>query len=192
MIKIISLIAIDFIFYSATVFSDENITKGIRSISGTISYMHYKNSDVSEPTKVFEITPKFLYLISNNFGVGALLGYRHENNPFYDVDGYNIGPFVRYYFNNENVLPYVSLGYMYSKSKFSGEDAPDNDFFFKEVLAAVGVDYFIATHVAVEAELKYTSGDRKTKYEANAYSTAQTYTSNYYYYNLGVGINVFF
>ena len=44
MIKIGNLLVVALAIYSTSAFSNENIAKGIRSISGTISYDRYKNS----------------------------------------------------------------------------------------------------------------------------------------------------
>lgn len=192
MTKLYQLAIITLVFSPINAFSNENITKGVRSISGTISYDRYKYSSAPDAIRRLEISPKILYFITNGLGAGASLGYAQEKNSSYDFEGYGVGPFFRYYFPNENILPYVSFGYRYSKGKLYGESIADDEYTYKEKSAAVGADYFIATHVAIEVELKYMSGDRKIEYKAGFSIPDQTSESSYTHYNLGIGINVFF
>jgi outer membrane protein W len=177
------------LLFSSNVFSDQNIKKGVQSIAGSISYDRYNNS--FGHSSQLQITPKYIYFIANNLGIGAVVGLGKYKNSSYDEDSYALGPIIRYYFLGANLLPYASFDYVYGKAKFTGDDVVNDAYTSKNMSVAIGVDYFVASNVAIETEIKHTATKQKIEYEA-AFSTPSSTDESNSVTSFNVGVNVFF
>lgn len=192
---IVIIVSIILVFYSSCALSSKNIFKGVKSVSGSISYNNYKvdTSASSGPQWNFEISPKYLYFINNNLAIGAALGYSKSKVVDTIFEGYGYGPLFRYYMlNNSTLLPYISLNYFHSSSKSSGNNSLDTVYTTNTKSLGFGVDYFVAKNIAIETELTYSSTKRKVESAAGFSVPAMTDNDSYTNINIGVGINVFF
>ena len=90
--------------------TDEYISKGTYSLSGSASYNEY-DPESGPKTKDLRIGPKYLYFISNNISIGGGLNYLQSKFDGSTLESYGAGPVVRYYIQKNNILPFFSLGY---------------------------------------------------------------------------------
>ena len=181
------LFVVSVLMFSSNAYAATNITQGVQSISGTVSY------SVLEPEggstiRQYGIAPKYLYFVSDNLGLGASLNYSQQNYTDSQYTSYGIGPFIRYYpqTKSQDVFPYIGIGYSYSILKVTGNFTPDFEVKTGVTSVGLGMDYFFAENIALEAEMRYSS----THVENDNNQAVLTTDSNQS--GLNIGINVFF
>lgn len=181
------LLVVSVLMFSSNAFAASNIVQGVQSISGTVRYSMLDPENGSS-IREYGIAPKYLYFVSDNLGLGASLSYSHQDYTDSQYNSYGIGPFVRYYpqTKSQEVFPYLGIGYTYSRLKVSGNFTPDYEVKTGVSSVGLGMDYFFAENIALEAEMRYSS----THVENDNNQVVLTTDSNQS--SLNIGINVFF
>lgn len=126
--------------------------------SGTFGYSSEKTGDVK--TTEFQIVPRVGFFVSDNFAIGAQLGYVSSEFPletdFGVVDvkasGFEAGAFARYYSTPANAFSFfgqLSASYASVNTEADGGgEFKTNGFGFE---LAPGISYFVSDHIALEA-----------------------------------------
>jgi hypothetical protein len=141
--------------------SNAQITKGNWMVGGSGNISSYENKYINNGTEVsakgygINISPSIGYFFANKFVAGAnfRIGYTKPEG-FESSFGYGIGPFVRYYFLEEdkriNVLAQAS--YSFGETQSGINKAQSNEYGFK-----AGPVIFFNSSVALEVTLDYNS-----------------------------------
>ncbi|MFD2569770.1 outer membrane beta-barrel protein [Spirosoma soli] len=147
------------------------------------------------------LSPSAGYFFAKNLVVGTGLPLSLSTNKYQSIKASNSGiglsPFVRYYFGDAKLKPYVGLSYAYSKTwqrNTGGGQDYKGEGYTSSLSPSVGLAYFINNNVALNAGLGYVHSRFKS---ASGYFdvTGQPIdspasTSNYF--SLGIGFQIFF
>lgn len=178
-----SLIITLVLFTSAAVFAQSPFSEGTINLNGNLSFtsQSYENSDNTRNT--FMLNPQAGYFIIGNFSLGLSVNLNYITLGNDDVTTWGVGPRARYYFDAQNVKPFVSVGYSYAKHATgnSNYDRTGSSFTF-----AGGLDYFIVKNVAIETMLSYRI--QNTELPDDLYSDSSETSS---IIQFAVGINFF-
>lgn len=132
-------------------------SKGDVFVSGAVGYSSEETVDLK--TTEFQIVPRVGYFVSENFAIGAQLGYISREYPlstefgYVDVknSGFQAGAFARYYSTPASAFSFfgqLSATYASVKTEVDGgEDFKTNGFEFG---VAPGISYFVSDHIALE------------------------------------------
>ena len=175
------------LFLSAAVLAQSPISKGTINLNGNLSFssQSYEEGDVNR--NVLTLNPYIGYFFADNFSFGLSLSYNRISLGSASVTDWGIGPNLRYYFEVENVKPFISAGYSYTKTFFSSND--DETRHGSQISIAAGVDYFITNNVAIESIVSYNfNNDRLPDSSKGMYKSLDQKSNTF---QIGVGINFF-
>ena len=170
LLSIITLLLSNSLLYSQVA-----LKKGVYSLGGSIEYNSSKNTlnDLSETTvksSSFAFQPSFSYFVIDNLSIGASVSFLYYeiemSSSVYNYDSkardrqFGIGPSIRYYFETNNIVPFLGIADSYSKDIDSEQEG--NAFSISG-----GFDYFLSNSVGLEPYLSYsivhfTKPDQKT------------------------------
>ncbi|WP_452221878.1 outer membrane beta-barrel protein [Lacinutrix salivirga] len=147
-------------------------TEGSFLANGTIGIIHTNekvkfDGNTNDVGSTFQITatPKAGYFIKNNLAIGLELEVRTSSSKIEGFDektttsGIAIGPFARYYFDN-NLFAEALVGVGSNKTSTSFGDLKSNILAFR---ATAGYAFFIGDHIAIEPAINYTYQSQKPK-----------------------------
>lgn len=163
-------------------YADSPIEKDTYSLSGSISYSESDNSSFGRSKDLF-VYPGFLYFISPNLGIGGRLQYWHSSDNTFNYKSYGVAPAIRYYFTQNNSMPFIELSYGYEKSKSSSSSNTSRGH-SKSAGIIFGLDYFLSRNVALEPSIAY----RHYRYDSDSGSSITRENNTL---TMGIGINVF-
>ena len=183
--KVLSLLFFLSIF-SFTTFSQTPFSKGTLNINGNLSLSSQTFDNLEADHNVLTLNPQIGYFFFPNFSFNALFQYNRISNGNSSTINWGIGPSVRYYFNTKSIIPFLSLSYLYTESKFSINDdnSTGNSFIF-----AGGLDYFITKNVAVETIVSYSINNETFPDSYRIFFLKLDRKSNTF--KIGIGINFF-
>ncbi|MBI1937001.1 MAG: outer membrane beta-barrel protein [Ignavibacteriales bacterium] len=181
--KNLLVVFLAFIF-TASLFAQSPIGKGTYTLGGSISYSFQTFDDSGSDQTVFKFNPEAGYFFIDNFYVALSFTYAHYSYGNSKSDQYGIGPTARYYFDADQLKPFLGVGYNYYRLTFGSSS---NKISSSELKLIGGVDYFITENFALEANMNYSFIN-------------YNYPDGYYYYSyvrkskmfqVGVGVNYF-
>ena len=151
--------------------SNEGFSKGDVFATGAVTFGSSKTGDFK--ANAFEVAPKVGYFVTENIGLGVMLGYTSEKVELGNSatnTGLGLGAFGRYYFTPANQFSiFAEFGVNYTS--FSNEFGIDpdgslfaDDFDSKEIgfSLGAGINYFVSSNFSMEAGiavLGYSSND---------------------------------
>jgi len=150
--------------------TDGSMSKGGIMISETVGF-ESESQDLIKSND-FNFSPSATYLVSNNIGIGARVGYgagKGENATIVDLEDLTmttheetktstmkLGAFGRYFITPSSkfsVFGELGFDYVASKSEYTNAgvttENPDNTGF--DVAVGPGICYFVSEHFAIEA-----------------------------------------
>lgn len=124
------------------------------------------SADIDGPNRTyFNISPNAGYFIMDNLVVGVGLGfdlYKEEDEDDAETT-FGISPFVRYYFDLDNIKPFAQVGGGIGTYSYGSEDS------MKESIShlgfGVGIALFVNEKVSVDIAAGYTTETYKPKDE---------------------------
>jgi outer membrane protein len=130
------------------------IEKGNWFLGGTAGINNINSGEGSLGVTIFSVTPMTGYMLSNRFGVGANLDFTFFR---YEGGDYNgslaLSPFARYYFNGSGKARFFGQAHVGIQTNL--EKGADNNLSTLGYGLAVGLDYFLNDHIAIEGSLGY-------------------------------------
>ncbi len=191
--KAILVVAV-LLFLAGHAFAEPATDKGVYSLSGTISYTRADRDGM----KTLGVAPAILYFIEPNLAVGTSIQYdesKLDQNAVqsYYYRAYGVGPVIRYYFGEKTTYPFVSVAYLYTKSK-THQKAPgmspySSTAYYDDLTLGLGADYFLSKNVALEPMVRYTFGrDIYNSSSSLGASNSRDRSENLF---IGVGVNAF-
>lgn len=173
-----------FIFSSALL-AQNSIPRGTYNIAGSVSFSSVSVEHSTNNQNTFALSPQVGYFFANNISLSLLLQYTHNSVGDNSSNQWGLGPGVRYYFELENVHPFLGASFLYGKTTNSSDDTFTNTVF----LISGGFDYFLNESVAIEAGLSYSFENIKLPDSYSYFISDLDVSSNTI--KVGVGINVF-
>jgi outer membrane protein len=168
---------------------------------GSLTYQEQPSTNY----KAFSISlsPSAGYFVINNLLVGTglplSLSTSKTDNPGLPIKststGIGLAPFVRYYFGESKLKPYVGISYSYSQNKYTyktllGDVSGTGHTTF--IVPGVGLAYFINRNVALNASLNYTIQTTQTPYlQLTPSPSIINSSSDFKLITLGIGFQVF-
>ena len=161
--KMFLLSIITLLLSNSLLYSQVALKKGVYSLGGSIEYNSSKNTlnDLSETTvksSSFAFQPSFSYFVIDNLSIGASVSFLYYeiemSSSVYNYDSkardrqFGIGPSIRYYFETNNIVPFLGIADSYSKDIDSEQEG--NAFSISG-----GFDYFLSNSVGLEPYLSY-------------------------------------
>ncbi len=144
-------------------------TKGDLFASGSVGYSSVKTGDIKSDQ--FNVTPRVGYFITNNFVIGAQLGFASGKDTNYNAlggldetkrTGFQAGAFARYYSTPANAFSFfgqLSAAYNATKYESGGFESKINGF---DLGVSPGISYFVSDHIALETTFGFLGyGTRK-------------------------------
>ncbi|MCX6152398.1 MAG: DUF3575 domain-containing protein [Ignavibacteriales bacterium] len=193
--KFLRSFSILFILLSVYFYAQTPVSKGVYSLSGSLSYssisVQWQSYEDTETR--FNLNPGADYFIIANLSLGLSINYNRSS--FNDFWEYSIGagPAIKYYFSVEKVIPFVGAFYNYTaiNKANSYRYGPDVERKVYKVHTNVfsffaGIEYFLGRNVALEPKVTYTI--YKEKEDAGTYYPLVTTTK---IFAVGIGISVF-
>ncbi|KAF5033826.1 Outer membrane protein beta-barrel domain protein [anaerobic digester metagenome] len=143
----------------------------------TITFKSDDNNDGDSETlnyNCFNFTPKFGYFVIDNLALGLDMNIgmssMKESNEFFEYSSNGIllsaGPFLRYYFPVQKVLPYIEAGATLGSSKTTYESGSENDEYkssLNSVAGGVGIAALLGDKVSFDFMVGYISMTMKDK-----------------------------
>lgn len=108
-----------------------------------------------------QIRPTASYMISNKFGVGAImnLGYANFEHE-YSISSYFV-PTVRYYFGKSRTQPFLLAGFGFSQFLSVYKDSNPDDYRYSDFSfyggGGLGLSHFVNDNIALEAIAGYSN-----------------------------------
>ncbi len=174
------------IIFSSFSFSQTPISKGTLSLNGNLSFSSQTYKDFNDNRNVLTLNPQIGYFLFPNFSLGASFQYNRTSNSNSSTTNWGIGPSFRYYFNSKNIIPFLSLGYLYAESKISFNNLTTTGHSF---IFSGGLDYFITKNVAMETVVSYSINNKRLSDSYSAFVQSSVLKSHTF--NIGIGINLF-
>ena len=171
---------------SVSLFAQSPTSKGTINLNGNLSFSSQSYEEGNDNTNVLTLNPQVGVFLIDNLSLGLSLSYDRISLGSSSNTNWGIGPNLRYYFNSENVKPFLSIGYSYTETFTS---LNDDKWKGHQFILGGGLDYFIARNVALETTVSY---------KFNTVTIPESY--NAFYRNLeqksktfliGIGINFF-
>lgn len=153
-----------FALLASTSFAQGNINKGDWMVGGDASFNYEKQGDYK--TTNIGFMPNVGYFFINNFAGGLRINVSSSKNEFLTQEstssGFNIGPFVRYYFlpSSQKVNLFADAGFGFGQIK-SSSGSFDSKSTFTQFGIKAGPAIFLTPSSALEIALGYNSN----KYE---------------------------
>jgi Outer membrane protein beta-barrel domain len=161
--KMFLLFIITLLLSNSLLYAQAALKKGVYSLGGSIEYLNSKNT-VNDPyetttkSSYFRFQPSFSYFIIDNLSIGGSVSYFYSETEIsstaYDLNSkyisrqFGIGPSIRYYFETNNIVPFLGVGDAYSKDIDSEQES--NTFNISG-----GFDYFLSNSIGLEPFLSY-------------------------------------
>ena len=161
-----------------TVFNPNTV--GFAATSGKVKQGD-NESDLENRT-YFNISPTAGYFIMDNLVVGAGIGfdlYKEEDDDNAETT-FGISPFVRYYFDMENVKPFAQIG-----AGIGSYSDDDND---KESISHIGIGAGIAVFLNEKISVDFVLGYTSETYKPD---DADDLKFIYNSFGLGIGLTMF-
>lgn len=161
--KMFLLSIITLLLSNSLLYSQAALKKGVYSLGGSIEYSHSKNtlndpSDITVKSSTFGFQPSFSYFVIDNLSIGGNVSFIYYDiemsSSAYSYDSkakdrqFGIGPIIRYYFETNNIAPFLEVGGAYSKDIDSKQEGKRFNF-------SGGFDYFLSNSVGLEPYLSY-------------------------------------
>nr|WP_281257915.1 outer membrane beta-barrel protein [Spirosoma oryzae] len=171
---------------------------------GNFSYSDQSNQRSFEGS----LTPSAGYFVANGLvvGTGIPLGLTWAKytttdpttSTFADAKlvstRYGLAPFIRYYFGENKLKPYVGVAYSYSRTNANqnipGTQSAKSKGHTSVLKPTIGVAYFITRNVALNAGLDYNIQTEESRYTQAA--SVSNFSSNSSTLSLGIGFQLFF
>lgn len=102
----------------------------------------------------FEFSPSVGYFLMDGLAIGARLSYETEKLGTNRVKGVGFGPFARYYFGSEKLLPFFEGAFDFSNRKYETGSLTTTEQAFS-VFGGGGVAVFLNENVALEGVFGY-------------------------------------
>jgi hypothetical protein len=166
------LLIIFLLVNTSVLFTQSYLNSGKFNIAGSasLSYSNYNPPyyvDVTE--KQISISPSTSYFLINRLSVGLEFGYNYyeksldSGNNIEDIDMYlTFGPVVKYYFLDNNISPFIKIGYFHSfynmKESFYHTRKSFPGF---SVKLGMGLNYFLTNSFSIETSLDYVYSERE-------------------------------
>lgn len=141
-------------------------TKGNIALTGAASYSSSDNgATTNSKTSSFTIMPSAMYMIKDNIGINAGLGFNSTSSPSgtttFDQSQFMFGVGGNYYFMKGQFSPFLGLGFSYGSGASKLATATvENKFNTLNIALTPGVNYFVSKNWALSAtigSLGYTS-----------------------------------
>jgi hypothetical protein len=187
------IVLIIILVFSSSLFAQLPIKTGTINISGILSYMNQETLDPDHNKSILLLSPQVGYFIFDNLSLNLSVDYSYESSVSdiyasnYNSTDFGIGPSFRYYFDLNQVKPFLSLGYLFTKKIISNGNSKE---YPGQQLAIIGgIDYFITNDIALETNISY----RIVVASEPTYPIDGEHSSykNYNTFLIGVGINIF-
>ncbi len=147
-------------------------------VSGSLGYSSQKTGDIK--TTSFNVIPRVGYFVSDNFAIGAQLGYASTERTYYTefdiaeakTTGFELGAFARYYGSPAKSFSFfgqLSASYLTAKTEYEGGGESKVNGFGLGV--APGISYFVSDNIALEATFGALNYSTTKPDEDNAEST---------------------
>lgn len=155
----------NFIVGGSSSFNFSSLTPEARSDSGNIQDSETRNT-------TFSLTPSAGYFVIDNLAVGAGVSFTSNKTK---SDAFNFestntalvfAPFVRYYFTEGNIKPFIqgAVGVGFSNTKVDDDTGEDE---FKNSVFNYGFDggvaFFLGDHVSIDLGVGYVSSSVKPR-----------------------------
>ena len=98
---------------------------------------------------------------------------------------FNVGPFVRYYFNMKKFAPLVELSYGMGNIKTSNKGITSNNFKGSVIGIGGGLAFFLTERIGLEGIVNYERISTKTEINAGGISTKLS-AGNAFRFNIGL------
>ncbi|MFM2226158.1 MAG: hypothetical protein RJA07_2360 [Bacteroidota bacterium] len=161
-------------------FSDSKSTTNFSS-GASNSSLRISKSDLT-------LTPNIGIFLFKNFAMGLKL--RTELTQLKDSikssnANFNVGPFVRYYFNLKKFAPLVELGYGIGNIKTTSAGITTNNFKGSVLTVGGGLAFFLTERIGIEGILNYERISAKTDVNAGGITTKFS-AGNAFRFNIGL------
>jgi len=192
-----TILAFAFMFFvTSCLFAQPQIKTGVYSVSGAVIFSS-SSTDLQAAgetkTTAFSLSPSLSYFAFDQieFNISPSYTTSKSERTFsfpapsststFNSTGLGARLGLRYYFEMENIVPFVGAGGGLSWTKFSGSFFPSSSFSSptKSYTAEGGIEYFINQVFAIEPSIQY----RGTK--------SQSSSDNGFYISMGVKYFIF-
>lgn len=151
------------------------------STGGSTSSLKVTKSDLT-------LTPNIGIFLFKNFAMGLKL--RTELTQIKDSfktksATFNVGPFVRYYFNMKKFAPLVELSYGMGNVKTASTGVTTNNFKGSVIGIGGGLAFFLTERIGLEGIVNYERISTKTEINAGGISTKIS-AGNAFRFNIGL------
>ena len=165
------------------------LTSSDNSVGLTFSSMNWGSEDEKEKYTIINFSPKLGYFIASNLVIGANVKLWTQKMEDSKTSISGIGPFVRYYFTDGNVVPFAEAEATFSQYKDTW-DSNYSDGEDKENLTILalggGVAFFINKYISVDGmvgyktmSLKDTDSEDNNKMTINNFGLAIGFTATF-------------
>jgi len=184
--KLLLLSVLFVMFTSGAIIAQSATSKGSITIDGSLTISSQSYEDASDALTIFSLNPQAGYFFADNASFGLSLSYNHISLGGTSNTLIGIGPSFRYYFDEGKFKPFLSVGYLYTRTSNSSNDDKTEG---TQYTFATGIDYFIIPSVALESTLNYRINREKLPDRYKPYYKTLIQKSTIL--ELGVGINIF-
>ncbi len=181
-----ALILLLTIVISVPVFSQSPVGKGSIMLNGTLSYSNTNVDEYDNNSVNIGIHPQAAYFIIDYLSAGLFFDYERIEFGEYSANDYSIGAALRFYFELENLKPFIGLGFAYLTGNQSRLEGSKNG---TKWLFAAGLDYFIVKNVALETVFRYDITNVDVPESYNFLYNDLNYKQNTFF--VGFGLNFF-
>lgn len=138
--------------------SSDFITGTNNSIGISFASVKWDGSDEKEKSTVLNFSPKMGYFVANNLVVGAnvKLWSQKADDSKSSING--IGPFVRYYFTDGKIVPFVETELTFGKYKETWDSSYSDGESIQNITMAslgAGAAFFLNKHISIDCLLGY-------------------------------------
>ena len=157
--KIIKLLVVATLLF--TLSTNAQITKGNWMVGGSGNFSSYENKYLNNNIEFsnkgigINLSPRIGYFFANKFVAGAITSIGYGKQKGYESNfGYAIGPFLRYYFlENDKLINFLAeVNYNFGVIKSGENKSQSNGYGFK-----TGPVIFLNSSVALEVTIDYNS-----------------------------------
>jgi hypothetical protein len=187
-IKMKASIAFLTLFLTTSIFAQSPIQKGTINLNGNISFSSQSYGDMddgrnllllnSDDREVLLLNPQVGYFFIDNISLSLSLDYSRYSQGGVTNTNWAIGPSIRYYFDLEEIIPFLSISYSYTE-EFNSYD-------YKVIGSQFGItggsDLFITRNVALETTISYLFNNDRLPESLDQKSNTIL---------IGIGINIF-
>ncbi len=143
------------LFILFTVLTEQTNTQNILpaktiNLNGSLSFSTESSNDGCDRGNVLSLNPQFGYFFIDNLSLSV--NFDRISVGGVSSTNWGIGPSLRYYLPLDKAIPFLSLGYNYTRSSYS---SLNNNITGNAFLISGGVDYFLAKNAAIETIITY-------------------------------------